>query len=411
MDSGDLFYIDPGNPGVQEYIEAMLVELVKNYDVDGIVLDGFRYPDDGLNWGYNKMALAAYFKDTGVSEKPLPYDPRWCDWRRLQLTNLLKRINRGLKSIKPGLNIYVSAVAWGKAPATREDFRKTPAWSLVFQDWQTWLEKGLADGIVLENYKQFPQQREEFSSWLDYATANRQNGKFICGVGGFFNFTGAIVNQIWMVRQKNLDGVALYCYRVPSQDNPDTIFSSIGQAGFASRVMEFRRVSHPIETPKPTPVEILTTKTLALAAITTGTLPTAGFTTATLAMRLTPTPTPFPVTIPAIPGLPSLPNLAEIMTPTPVFIPPAPTSPAQEATKLLPGLTAPPELKTPPPVQTPQPTPPPLMPKWDVIQLKNGGQIKGKIIEQIGEKTTIETSQGFMMTIPAKDIDKVTKYR
>jgi hypothetical protein len=66
---------------------------------------------------------------------------------------------------------------------------------------------------------------------------------------------------------------------------------------------------------------------------------------------------------------------------------------------------------TPPPAQTPQPTPQPVMPKWDVIQLKNGGQIKGKIIEQVGEKTTIETSQGFMMTIPAKDIDKVTKYR
>jgi uncharacterized lipoprotein YddW (UPF0748 family) len=413
MDFRDLFYIDPGNPNVQEYIEAMLVELVKNYDVDGIVLDDFRYPDDGLNWGYNKMALAAYFKDTGVSEKPLPYDPRWCDWRRLQLTNLLKRINRGLKSIKPGLNIYVSAVAWGKAPATREDFRKTPAWSLVFQDWQTWLEKGLADGIVLENYKQFPQQREEFSSWLDYATANRQNGKFICGIGGFFNFTGAIVNQIWMARQKNLEGVAIYCYRAPSLDNPETIFSSIGQAGFASRVMEFRRASRPIETPKPTPVEIQTTKTLSLAAITTGTLPMAGFTTATLTMRRTPTPTPtpFPVTIPAIPGLPSLPNLAEIMTPTPVFIPPVPISPASEATKLPPGLPAPPELMTPPPAQTPQPTPPPVMPKWDVIQLKNGGQIKGKIIEQVGEKTTIETSQGYMMTIPAKDIDKVTKYR
>jgi hypothetical protein len=216
-----------------------------------------------------------------------------------------------------------------------------------------------------------------------------------------------------MARQKNLEGVAIYCYRAPSLDNPETIFSSIGQAGFASRVMEFRRASRPIETPKPTPVEIQTTKTLSLAAITTGTLPMAGFTTATLTMRRTPTPTPtpFPVTIPAIPGLPSLPNLAEIMTPTPVFIPPVPTSPAPEATKLEPGLPAPPELITPPPVQTPQPTPPPVMPKWDVIQLKNGGQIKGKIIEQIGEKTTIEHSQGFMITIPTKDIDKVTKYR
>jgi len=49
--------------------------------------------------------------------------------------------------------------------------------------------------------------------------------------------------------------------------------------------------------------------------------------------------------------------------------------------------------------------------KWDVIQLKNGGQINGKITEQVGEKTTIETSQGYMMTIPTKDIDKVIKYR
>ena len=91
-DHNKIYHLDPGIPAVQDYTVTMILELVKKYELDGILLDHFHYPDDGLNWGYSAGALAAYAHDTGLTEKPLPYDPRWCDWRRLQLNKLLEKI-------------------------------------------------------------------------------------------------------------------------------------------------------------------------------------------------------------------------------------------------------------------------------------------------------------------------------
>lgn len=408
MDTNNLFNIDPGIPAVQEYILAMLTEFVKNYNPTGILLDDFRYPDDGLNWGYNPQALMAYFKETGTSDKPLPHDPRWCDWRRAQLTSLLEKIQKQLKALKPDLKIYVTAVAWGDAPASKEDFRKTPAYSLVLQDWATWLEKGLVDGVVMENYKQAPQQSKEFNNWLDFAAANRNQSKVICGVGGFFNFTNIVMNQIRASRQKAMNGVALYCYRVPSQDGGSMLFSSLPQGAFADKMSEFRRSIRSMETPQPTPqaADLTTTPLQSLAQAGAQ----AGETTASLAIKITPTPTPLSVMIPSLPGLPSLPDLEKLVTPTPIFVAPTPEpTPQKTAAPVAPVSPSVPAVKTPVPTSIPTPAQTPAASKWDMIHLKNGRQIKGKVIDQLGDKITIETSQGFVMTIPANEVEKIVK--
>jgi len=404
MDKNSLYYIDPGIPAVQEYILAMLTEFVKNYNPAGILLDDFRYPDDGLNWGYNPQALMVYFKETQTSDKPLPHDPRWCDWRRAQLTGLLEKIQKQLKPLNPNLQIYVTAVAWGDAPASNEDFRKTPAYSLVLQDWATWLNKGLVDGVVLENYKQAPQQSKEFDNWLDFAAANRNQTKVICGIGGFFNFTNTVINQIRNARHKDMNGVALYCYRAPSQDGGSLLFAGLPQGAFADKMTEFRRSVRHMETPQPTPQpsDSETSPPLSLAQ--------TGETTATLAVLITPTPTPPPIMIPSLPGLPSLPDLAKLTTPTPIFVAPEPEEAPQETTvPVAPILTPAPSVKTPAPALTPAPAQTPAASRWDMIYLKNGRQIKGKVIDQLGDKTTIETSQGFVMTIPSNEVEKIEK--
>ncbi len=404
LDHNKTYNLDPGIPAVQDYVTALIVELVKNYSVDGILLDRFRYPDDGWNWGYSPLALETYFRDTGAGEKPKPYDPQWCRWRREQLTKLLGRIYTNVKRLKPDVQVYVGAISWGKPPLSPDEFTGTPAYSLVFQDWLTWAKKGLIDGLLLYNYKQFPPQVGEFNDWLDFAIANKQKTKCVCAIGGFFNFSDAVINQIKIARQKGAYGTALYCYRIPTQDNADFLFKSLPHTAFSEQLAGFRPSGikyKPLATLTPLPTPI---------------------TTPTLHLTPTPTPSPLPVVIPALPGLPALPNLKELITPTPVITetPPVPSKvvekkavrqkrPAAVKKEARPGtpplavkVAEPPEIAIP---RTPAP------PKWDTIYLKKGGSFKGRVLDEVGGKVTIETSKGFVMTVPLDEVEKIVKFR
>ena len=42
----DSYYLDPGLPGVAEYIAGICQEITENYDIDGIHFDYIRYPEN-----------------------------------------------------------------------------------------------------------------------------------------------------------------------------------------------------------------------------------------------------------------------------------------------------------------------------------------------------------------------------
>jgi len=403
-DARGIFHLDPAIPAVQEYLGAVIADMVSRYNVDGVLLDDFRYPDDGLNWGYNNLALQAFSRDTGAIVKPLPHDPAWCDWRRNQLTAALGNITRKIKTAKPGIPVYVNANTWGKAPVSPEDFKNTFAYSLVLQNWQGWVKDGIVDGVILDNYRQYPDQEEEYLDWLDFAENAIGKDKAITGVGGFFNFTNAVSKQIRSAREKSMAGVALYCYRAPCFDNSTLLFGSLKNSVFAPSLISIRRSGIRSEaTPTPRIEDQPSTPTLNDQA-TTATLPVS-------------TPAaPREIILPAIPNLPSLPNLAVMITPTPVVTPAPPlpeSTPAAEATAASPPVAPVPPAPAVQAAPTPRATPKPALPlpEWDSIHLKNGSIIKGRVLDEVEGKATVETSQGFMMTINVEDILKVVKYR
>lgn len=52
------YYLDPGNPAAAQYLREICLNIVRNYDVDGIHLDFIRYP--GVQFGYNPVAVARF---------------------------------------------------------------------------------------------------------------------------------------------------------------------------------------------------------------------------------------------------------------------------------------------------------------------------------------------------------------
>lgn len=128
------YYLDPGLPGTADYLSAIVAELVDRYDVDGIHFDYIRYPEQ-----------AASFPD-GPTYKKYGKGRNKAAWRRDNLTAIVRRLYREVKSRKPWVVMSSSPV--GKYRDTRRySSRGWNAYDAVHQDAQGWLREGIQDAL------------------------------------------------------------------------------------------------------------------------------------------------------------------------------------------------------------------------------------------------------------------------
>ncbi len=145
-------WLDPGAPGVAERLAATFAELVTRYpELDGLHLDYIRYPDVlpfipgsrfgvGLDFGYGEATRERFRQETGLAAPfrgSLANANRWDDWRREQVTGLVRRIREEARAIHPDLAL--SAAVWTYADR---------AYLSQGQDWRSWLDEGLLEFAV-----------------------------------------------------------------------------------------------------------------------------------------------------------------------------------------------------------------------------------------------------------------------
>ncbi|HYS36001.1 MAG TPA: family 10 glycosylhydrolase, partial [Pseudonocardiaceae bacterium] len=97
LQSNTDWLVDPGHPDAAQWIVDTATSIVANYAVDGINLDRIRYPDGNSQvgvptWGYNPVAVARFQQATGRTDRPVASDPQWAQWRRDQITNIVRKV-------------------------------------------------------------------------------------------------------------------------------------------------------------------------------------------------------------------------------------------------------------------------------------------------------------------------------
>lgn len=212
------YYLDPGHPDVVDYTVDVHLEVVKNYDIDGLHLDYTRYA--GLGWGYNPTSLARYHALYGTSGLPTPDDPRWMRWKREQTANLVRKIYLNAIAIKPDLKVSSSVVAWGDGPAGPGDWERSRPYMEVAQDWRGWLEEGFIDIIIPMNYNYEwnAAHRERFNQWIEWQKDHQYNRQIVIGPGIYMQYFEQSLEQIRRARARSglgnyAAGISLYAYR------------------------------------------------------------------------------------------------------------------------------------------------------------------------------------------------------
>jgi uncharacterized lipoprotein YddW (UPF0748 family) len=227
---GNDFWIEPGHPDAAAYTADVLMHLVANYDIDGLHLDRIRYPEfsatgqtpaNGTNIGYNFTNIARFNRRYGITPENLPPatgDTRWTQWRRDQVTNLVRRIYLNAIALKPQIKVSAALIAFGAGPVLETSWpTAAEAHWRVYQDWRSWTEEGILDLAIPMNYKRehIPAQQTQFNQWLEWTRKHQYGRAALMGQGAFVN---AIEGTLRQVRRslapsatgKKLDGVIFF---------------------------------------------------------------------------------------------------------------------------------------------------------------------------------------------------------
>lgn len=164
-------WMNPFHPEVQDFITSLILEVVENYDIDGIQGDD-RLPALPSNGGYDPYTVELYKQEHDNNTPPLyEKDYDWIKWRSDKLTDYLAGLVEKVRAIKPDIEISMAPSIY---PWAEENY---------LQDWPTWVNAGLVDRVIPQIYRyNFSAYEKEFSKILTKQLSHNDKDLFIPGV-------------------------------------------------------------------------------------------------------------------------------------------------------------------------------------------------------------------------------------
>ena len=140
-------WLCPSHPANQDLEVAAMLEIARNYAVDGVHFDYIRYPDSGSC--FCGGCRARFEAKLGRAVTAWPQDARregavqdaWLDFRRANIDTVVRRVSEEARKVRPG--IEVSAAVFRNWPSDRNG---------VGQDWKMWCENGWLDFVCPMDY-------------------------------------------------------------------------------------------------------------------------------------------------------------------------------------------------------------------------------------------------------------------
>ncbi|MCZ0900136.1 family 10 glycosylhydrolase, partial [Microcoleus sp. HI-ES] len=94
------------DPEVQDFVLGLMVEVAKNYPVDGVQGDDrIAFPVEG---GYDEKTVKRYREECGKAAPSDCKEQHWLQWRADIITEFVARLHREVKAINPDLLLSMS---------------------------------------------------------------------------------------------------------------------------------------------------------------------------------------------------------------------------------------------------------------------------------------------------------------
>ncbi len=222
-------YTSPSHPEVQDRVHAVWMELLERYDLDGLHFDYVRYPSAQYDYAPHALGRFGAWLDArsapadggtaadGGAPAPHGRSPRsfaarsnvralpelfpeaWGDFRRSEVTALVRRIYHDVKARRP--EVVVSAAVVADAEEARVH---------RFQDWAAWLEEGILDIAVPMAYTTDGARFDRMIAGARGAAGERR--RVWAGIGAWLNGLDGTLGEIDVARARDVGGLVLFSY-------------------------------------------------------------------------------------------------------------------------------------------------------------------------------------------------------
>ncbi len=193
------YWMDPSLKGVQDLSSAVVKDIVKRYDIDGVHFDDYFYPYDSYNGGADfpdDVSWAAYQQDGGKLTRG--------DWRRESVNKFIKRVYKEIKSEKKHVKFGLSPFGIWR-PGYPESVEGYDQYNKLYADAKLWLNKGWIDYFTPQLYWKVNQYPQSFPVLLGWWQSENTKARHLwpgmnVGLGGDDKNVDEIINQIMITR-------------------------------------------------------------------------------------------------------------------------------------------------------------------------------------------------------------------
>jgi uncharacterized lipoprotein YddW (UPF0748 family) len=166
------WWLDPAQKETQDHTTAVVMDIVKRYDIDGVHFDDYFYPYPSYNGNVDfpdSISWAGYQQSGGKLSRG--------DWRREAVNALIERLYKNIKAEKPYVKFGLSPFGIWR-PGYPESIEGFDQYDQLYADARLWLNKGWIDYFTPQLYwpiNRMPQSFPVLLGWWSGENTKRRH--------------------------------------------------------------------------------------------------------------------------------------------------------------------------------------------------------------------------------------------
>ncbi|MNS27408.1 hypothetical protein D3C72_593570 [compost metagenome] len=209
---GGKSYFDPGNPAARNYVNQVILDVVRRYDIDGVHIDDYFYPYKIAGKVFNdQRSFAEYGAGMSID-----------DWRRDNINKFVEMLYKSVKKEKMYVKVGISP--FGIWRNNRQDpagsaTNGTSCYDDLYADVATWVRNKWVDYVAPQLYWEHGHRLAAYDVLVPWWKSLCKERALYIGMGVYrmVNATqpvwkgyGEILKQIQTERSYKADGAIMY---------------------------------------------------------------------------------------------------------------------------------------------------------------------------------------------------------
>lgn len=209
------YFLEPTDPHVRQELLTIVADLIKGYPkLDGVQFDYIRYPDVHPYYGHSPFNRAKFKRAMHVKEID-DKDPRWHQWKRDRVTDLVKTLAEHSRATRP--HIQVSTTGCVSYMRAMEE---------AFQDWPRWVNSGVIDFVTVMSYPPDLPAFEKNITEVKAHVKDLSKANIAVGAYKFLDKPASFKEQYDVCKALSLRGCSIFHYSnfIDHQELKDIVF-------------------------------------------------------------------------------------------------------------------------------------------------------------------------------------------